>query len=112
MELNWKELSDLGEGLGKDFLEVVKPYLPVLARSGHEVFEGFIVNLTNKNFVAIDRELYALMSPEERLKLEQAVYSDAYKAALAKFERIELVKEIALKLVIRIAIKVATGGVL
>lgn len=112
MEIDWKQLSELGEGIGKDFLEVVKPYLPVLARSGHEVFDGFVRHLNDKDFTAIDRELYALMTLEERRKLEEDVLSDAYAAALAKFERKELLKEIAQKMLIRIAIKVATGGVL
>lgn len=112
MELDWKQLSELGEGIGKDFLEVVKPYLPVLARSGHEVFEGFVRHLNDKDFTSIDRELYALMTQEERRKLEEDVLSDAYKAALSKFERKELFKEIAQKMLIRIAIKVATGGIL
>lgn len=112
MEIDWNELSKVGEGVGKDFLEVIKPYLPVLARSGHDLFEGFVAHLGKGDFESIDRDLYALMTVREREELERAVYADAYQAALAKFRNIQLLKEILLKLVVRLAIKVATGGVL
>lgn len=112
MKLDWKQLQEIGEGVGKDFLEVIKPYLPALARGTPEIFEGFIKHLNDGDFAKIDEMLYSRMTLEERGKLEAAVYLDAYKAARARFERKELYKEIAQKLLLRIVIKVATGGVL
>jgi hypothetical protein len=112
MEIDWEELQEIGGKMGKDFLEVIKPYLPVLARSGPDFFEGFIKHLNDGEFTAIDALMYEKMTLQERAALEQAVYSDAYQATLKKFERKELFKEVAQKVLLRIVIRVATGGVL
>lgn len=112
MEIDWEELQEIGGRAGKDFLEVVKPYLPMLARSGPDLFEGFVKHLNDGEFAKIDAMMYEGMTPKEREELERAVYSDAYQAALKKFERKELFKEIAQKVLLRLIIRVATGGVI
>jgi len=100
MAIDWTQF----DAVGSDMLDLIKPYLPALAREGPDVFEGFIKNLINKDWGAIDKDMYARMTPEERLELDKQVIGDAYKAAQARYRQIQLSKEILLKVVIRLAL--------
>lgn len=108
--MDWRSLYAEADDLGKDLMSVVKPYLPVLAREGPEFFEGFIKNLRKGDFEKIDQSMYAKMSSEERVILETEVLQGAFEATRAKFRRKELIKEIGLKIMIRVLMRVATGG--
>jgi hypothetical protein len=112
MAIQWDELLDAAEDTGKDVLSVLKPYLPALAREGPDIYEGFIKHLKDGNFKEIDLLLYEKMTAEERLELEAEVYKDAYAAAEAKFRQKELMKDILLKVVVRLALKAATAGII
>ncbi len=74
--------------VASDFIDVIKPYLPALARQGPEIWNGFLQHVMDKDWSAIDKTLYASMTSEERLKLDQA-----------KFDRYQLGKEILKDLV-------------
>jgi hypothetical protein len=102
MPIDWSKLEDVGT----DLLDVIKPYLPVLAREGPEFFDGFIKKFINKDWSTIDAEMYERMSIEERRVLEAAVLNDAYKAAKMRYNNIQLTKEIMLKVVIRLVLSV------
>jgi len=85
-----------------DLVTVLQPYLPALARAGDDVYDGFVAHLGNKNWEAIDTLMYARMTVEERRKLDDEVYQGLRAAAVARFNRIQLSKELAFKLALRI----------
>lgn len=111
MAIQWDEVLDAAEENGKDVLSVLKPYLPALAREGKDVYEGFIKHLKDGDFKEIDKLLYQKMTPAERKELEEDVYKDAFAAAEAKYRQKELMKDILLKIVVRLALKAATAGI-
>jgi len=98
MPIDWKQFDEVGS----DLLDLIKPYLPALAREGPDVFDGFIKNLISKDWGAIDKDMYARMTADERLELDKQVINDAYKAAQARYRQIQLRKEILMKVVIRL----------
>jgi hypothetical protein len=102
MPIDWTKL----EGVGADMLDVIKPYLPVLAKEGPEFFDGFVKKFINKDWPAIDLAVYEKMSLEERRELEAAVLNDAYKAAKLRYNNIQMTKEIMMKVMIRLALSV------
>jgi single-stranded DNA-specific DHH superfamily exonuclease len=109
--IQWDEVLDAAEDTGKDVLSVLKPYLPALSREGKDVYEGFIKHLRDGDFTEIDKLMYVKMTPSERKELEEEVYKDAFKAAEAKYRQKELMKDILLKIVVRLALKAATAGI-
>jgi len=111
MAIDWQQIWDVADETGRDVLSVIKPYLPALARQGPEIWEGFIRHLNDNNFEEIDKMMYARMTLEERARLEAEVYSDAWAATKARFERKELYKEVAQRLLLRVLLKLATGGI-
>ncbi len=110
MQIDWKQIWDLADEVGKDVLTIIRPYLPALAKQGPDVWEGFVKYLNNGDFVSIDELMYSKMLTAERDALELQIYSDAYQAALAKYKRKELYKEVAQKILLNILLKLATGG--
>jgi len=108
--IDWKQIWDWADDTGKDVLKIIKPYLPALAKQGPEIWEGFIKHLNDKDFTKIDQMMYQKMSPDERAELEAQVYEGGYQAAMARFKRKELYKEVAQKILLRILLKLATGG--
>jgi hypothetical protein len=110
MQLDWSDLLQMAGVEGKELLELLKPYLPALAREGPDVYDGFISHLRDGDFELIDQMLYEKMSLEERRALEEQVYKDAYEATAAKFRRKELAKEILFRVTVNLALKLATGG--
>lgn len=97
--LDWGALG----GVGSDMMDVIKPYLPALAREGEAVFNGFIKHLLDKNWSEIDKLMYVKMTIAERRELEDAAIKGGRQAALDRFNRIELTKQIAFKLMLRLA---------
>lgn len=100
MPIDWSKL----EGVGADMLDLLKPYLPVLAKQGPDFFDGFVRKFIDKDWPAIDRQMYELMTVEQRRELEDKVLSDAYKAAKQRYNNIQLRKEILMKVIIRLAL--------
>lgn len=90
----------------QDVLRIIGPYLPVLRRASDEVYEGFLKHFNNREWESIDLLLYEKMTKEERADLLDSVYQDARAAAIARFERIKLEKELAWKILTSILIKV------
>lgn len=109
MALDWGKLEQIGETGGKEFLDIIKPYLPALARQGPEVFEGFVKHMMDKDWAAVDALMYERMTIEERRDLEDQAISGARAAAQAKFDRIQLAKDIGFKIALRILMTVALG---
>lgn len=110
MNIDWQQIWDLADETGKDVLSIIRPYLPVLAKQGPDVWEGFIKHLNDGDFSSIDRLMYFKMSETERVDLELQIYEGAYQAALARYKRKELYKEVAQKILLNILLKLATGG--
>ena len=102
MPIDWSKL----DAIGSDMLDLLKPYLPTLAKQGPDFFDGFVKKFINKDWPAIDEQMYALMSKEERRELEDKVLNDAYKAAKMRYNNIQLSKEILTKVLIRLALSV------
>lgn len=111
MNLDWQELGRIAGDEGKELLDVIKPFLPALAREGPDVYEGFIKHLGDGEFDQIDQLMFEKMTPSERRELINDVYKGARDAAMAKYRRKELTKDIMVKLAIRIALRVATAGI-
>jgi hypothetical protein len=107
--INWDDLLSGAEDYGKNILEVVKPFAPALAREGPDIYEGFIRHLQDQDFEAIDRQMYTLMTPEERRHLEDDVLKGAVDAARAKFRQRKLAKDIMFKVLLRVLIMAAVG---
>jgi hypothetical protein len=107
--INWDDLLGGAEDYGKNVLEVVKPFAPALAREGPDIYEGFLKHLYDQDFEAIDKLMYAKMTPEERRKLEDEVLKDAVDAARAKFRQRQLAKDILFKVLLRVLILAAAG---
>ncbi len=106
MAIDWNVLEKTVIEEGKDFLVVVKPYLPALKRSGTAVFTDFVKHLTNKNFDEIDKLMYKSMSKVERAALEKSVLDDAYQAAMDNVAERKMTKEIGFKIALSILTKV------
>jgi len=111
-EIDFDALMDLLEENGKEVLNVLKPYLPALARVGTDVYEGFIKHLMNADWVQIDRLMYQHMNDSERAALDDEIYRDAYYATLSKYKNKELLKELLVKIAVRLAVKFVTAGIL
>ncbi len=111
MTLDWQELGKIAGNEGKELLDVIKPFLPALAREGPDIYEGFVKHLGDGEFDEIDKLMFEKMTPAERRELIAEVYKGARDAAMAKFRRKELTKDILVKLSIRIALRVATAGI-
>ena len=111
MAIDWEEVVDVAEDSGKEVLSLLKPYLPALSRSGKDVYEGFIKHLLDADWASIDQLMFEHMNDAEREELDQEIYKDAYAATLQKYKNKELLKQILTKVVIRIAIKAATAGI-
>ena len=105
MPIDWKALESVASTESKDLLKLLKPYLPALTRAGQDVVDGFVKHLMDKNWAQIDQLMYTKMTPEERLELEDEVLADAYDAAVARFEHIQLSKDIAFKLLLNLVLK-------
>jgi hypothetical protein len=112
MAIAWDDILDVAGEQGSEVLDILKPYLPVLARVGEDVYESFLKHLFDLDWVRIDELLYASMTAKEREVLDTQVYQAAFNAALSKYRNKELLKEILVKIVIRLAIKASTGGLL
>lgn len=91
---------------GQDLLRILGPYLPALQRASEEVYEGFIKHFNNKEWEEIDRLLYEQMTTDERAALLDAVNQDVRDAALARFNRNEMTKELAWKILTNLLLKV------
>ncbi len=109
MAINWTVLSNTVGPEGLDLWTVIQPYLPALARQGPEVFDGFVAHLLEKDWGKIDVLLYEKMTIEERRALEDSVLAAARQAAIARVERIQLYKDLAFKLLLRVAMMAAFG---
>jgi hypothetical protein len=105
MSIDWSALETLASGEVKDLWKILRPYLPALARSGQDVVDGFVKHLLNKEWTQIDQLMYQNMTPEERRELEDEVLADARDAAAARFDRIQLEKDIAFKLLLNLVLK-------
>lgn len=89
----------------KDLLRILGPYLPALQRATDQVYEGFLRHFNNAEFEEVDKLMYEHMTSAERAQLFDVVTQDARAAALAKFERKELAKELAWKILINLLLK-------
>ena len=107
--INWDDLMTGAESYGENILEVVKPFAGALAREGPDVYEGFLKHLYDQDFEAIDAQMYKLMTPEERRKLEDEVLKGAVDAARAKFRQRQLEKDILFKVLLRVLIMAVAG---
>lgn len=89
----------------KDLLRILGPYIPALQRASEQVYEGFFRHFNNAEFEEVDKLMYEHMTESERKELFDVVTQDARAAALAKFERKELAKELAWKILINLLLK-------
>ena len=105
MAIDYNQLMSAAEGVGKDFFTILKPYLPLLGRSSKPFVEEFLTRAVNKDWPAIDKLAYKAMSPAERKELQKQVLSDAVQAAKDKYERKEMVKDVLLKSVLSLVVK-------
>ena len=108
-KIDWDVLIDGAEDYGKNILEVVKPFVPALAREGPDVYEGFLKHLYDQDFESIDKLMYTKMTPEERRKLEDEVLKGAVDAARARFRQRQLAKDILFKVLLRVLIMAVAG---
>lgn len=106
MPINWGQLENMASAEAKDLWTVLKPYMPALSRSGQDVVDGFVKHLRDKDWAKIDELMYMRMTPEERRELEDQVVADARAAAQARFDRIQLEKDILFKLALNLILKV------
>jgi len=109
MATDWNALLNKFDDAGKEMLDVLKPYLPVLAREGPDLFDGFIKHFKDQNWAKIDELMYAKMTREERRELENQVYRAARDATAAKYRRQEILKDIAFKVALRAILLVIAG---
>ena len=105
MSIDWTKLSALADETTQDLLSIVKPYLPALAREGPDIFEGFIKHLGDGDWAKIDELMYRRMTPQERRSLEDQLVKDCREAAIARFNRKELTKQIAFRAVMTILLR-------
>ncbi len=103
MNININDFENLVSPYGKAAWTVLMPFIPALVRSGPEVYEGFIAHLNDADWESIDKLMYARMTVEERRQLEDQVYQDAYDAVLAHHDQVELIKNLALQMFIKLA---------
>jgi len=104
--MDWALISQIADQTGRDVLTILKPYLPALARSGQDVFDGFVKHLMDQDWAQIDGLMYARMTVEEREELAAAVYKDAYEATMQKFKNKELAKELLFKAALSLLVKI------
>jgi len=104
--IDLNQLESIADDLGKDLLRIIKPYLPALGRASREIFDGFIKHMGDANWAEVSKLMYSRMTIPERRKLEEEVYKDAYTAALARFTRKKLTKDIMLRVALSLLTKV------
>jgi len=109
MAVDWNAVSSQLDSAGKDVLDVIKPYLPALAREGPDIYEGFVKHAMERDWAAMDALMYDKMTTEERQELEKDVLSGMRDACLARVRRMELYKDIAFKVVLRLAMTLLLG---
>ena len=107
MGIDWSAVDELVGEVGNDALRIIKPYLPALARSGKDVFDGFVAHVLDADWPAVNVLMYKKMTKEERRKLDEQIYDDAYRVALHKFKRKELFKEVLMKVLLSLVVKLA-----
>lgn len=105
MSFDYSQLMTSTKGVGKDFFTILKPYLPLLKRSAAPFVEEFLSNAINKNWVEVDRMSYKKMKPEERKELQEQIFKGARQAAQDRFDRAEMRKEVLLKTVLGLLLK-------
>jgi hypothetical protein len=106
MAIDWTAIGSLAGEMGDDALKTIKPYLPALGREGKDVYEGFLKHLLDNDWPAINQLMYEKMTTDERRELEDQVYKAAVEATQANFRRKELMKEIAMKLLLSTLVKI------
>lgn len=112
MNVSLQDIEALATGSEADLLAVVKPYLPALAREGADLYNAFLKHLFDRNWAAIDGLMYEKMLPEERAALEQEVLGDAYSAAMARYNGIQLTTAILKDVAVKLLIKILVGSAL
>jgi hypothetical protein len=111
MAIDWSSLNAAIGADGVDIINVVLPFIPALARSGEEVYAGFLEHLGNADWDGITELMYQHMTVPEREALEEVTYQAAFEATQAKYDNTELMKTIAIKIVIGLLLRLATGGI-
>lgn len=104
MAIDWEIVKSSADAAATDFLDIIKPYLPALAREGPDVFEGFLKHINNKDWAQVDTLMYEKMTTQERRDLESEVVQGVRAAAIARFRRKKLVKEIATRALLRVVL--------
>lgn len=89
---------------GQDVWNVLLPFMPALARDVPAVTNLFLEYLDNTDWEAIDSLMYEKMTPAERLQLENQVYLDAVDAVQSYSDTIASIKQIALQMLVQLAI--------
>ncbi len=90
MSIDWNSFVSLATKEGQEVLEILRPYLPALAREGPDVYEGFMTRLDRDDWDGINQYMFARMTPKERADFLERTYQDARQATLAKYRRKEL----------------------
>jgi hypothetical protein len=108
--MNWEQVVEAAGEDGKDLLAIIRPYWPALQRQGKEAAERFFQQMQNGQWDAIDREMYAGMTADERAALNDQVYQGARAAALDKYANREMLKSVLSKIALNLLVKLATGG--
>jgi hypothetical protein len=109
--LSWDGLLELAEESGREALDILLPYLPALFRAGAGTFNKFVAHLEAGELDEINAMMWDKMTRDEQQMLDQQIYSSGYQAALSKHRNTELMRKVLVKVAIRIAMKVATGGI-
>lgn len=102
MAINWDTIEKITDGAGKDFLVIVKPYLPALARAGQGLFDGFIKHAMDRDWASVNKLMYEHMTTTERRELEDQAIADLRQAAIDRYDRIELTKDLGFKLALKV----------
>lgn len=110
--IDWNEIITIAGSEGEFVLSIIQPFLPALARAGAEVYAGFLQHLGEGDIDSMTELMYPHMTVKEREALESTVYTQAVEAAQASYDRVQLIKSIAIKLVLGILMRVVTGGVI
>jgi hypothetical protein len=111
MQLSLADIGSLAGPSEQAVWTAIVPFIPVLAREGEEVYTGFIEYLNQGNWVAIDQLLYKKMTPAERAVLEDQVYLNAVEAVQAHSDEVQLIKDVLLQILVKVAMAAATAAV-
>ena len=78
---------------------VLRPYIPVMKRMGIELYNDVLADAIVGNWESVDKKTWAAMTEDERDVASNALLAEARDAVDRAYEREQLAKELAFKLV-------------